>query len=625
MDIARRPRQSRGEAFYAAVIVCVVVFPVAAALATGTYLVLRRWWPDRAVAAAMVAVSLPSAVYVIWSTDYLGRWWTIAVSAAAGHGSPTPADWAVVAVAGLLLGPFIGAVYWRITQRGRERSPFYGADERERRLRTEETRRWWTTRVIQRVRHTGPPVAAALVRPLAVGPGDDLGPYLGRYLRGDLGQPWRAGSRVRWPMGHPDNRHGIVLGATGLGKTEVVLGPIVEWAAAHGWQVIYLTCKEPPSTDQSAAPRLAAIAARHDLTCRVLTPGYGPYDPMRGHPDAIRDRLIRIQQWGDEYWSHCANLLVGLALDLSAEAGKPLTGLPDLVYSLVTSQLRQLARTSQDDRVRMLVDALDDRALSGALTRYASMALHLRGWIAPREAGGWSWEDADVACVELPTSSAPEAADALMRMMLRDVGSYLTDPARRQTLPDGRQRPLLLVIEEVGAVTCDPVLGREFVAQVERARAARSYTLMTAQDPIGIGDERTVSAILTNATILTYRQTVQAQRVAQLAGTTRVTEGGADYDADGTWQHQGVMRRQHSFKVNPQLLRELRQGEFVLINRGHYLKGVAALTALGYRVPDIPLVRQVVDELERSRTAIPLQRGEEPRGGDALPVPVSEW
>lgn len=255
------------------------------------------------------------------------------------------------------------------------------------------------------------------------------------------------------------------------------------------------------------------------------------------------------------------------------------------------------------------------------------MALHLRGWIAPRESGGWSFEDADVMCVELPTSSAPEAGDALMRMMLRDVGSYLTDSARRQTLPDGERRPVLMVIEEVGAVAADPVVGREFVNQVERNRSAGAYTLMTAQDPIGIGDERTVSAILTNATILTYRQTVQAQRVAQLAGTTRVTEGGADYDADGTWQHQGVMRRQHAYKANPQLLRELRQGEFVLISRGHYLKAVATMTALGYGVPDIPLVRQVRAELERRtaiRTAIPQQR-EEPCGGDALPAPVEDW
>ena len=47
--------------------------------------------------------------------------------------------------------------------------------------------------------------------------------------------------------------------------------------------------------------------------------------------------------------------------------------------------------------------------------RYASMAIHLRGWIGPAAAGGWSFEDTDLACIELPAVSRPEAAAALSR------------------------------------------------------------------------------------------------------------------------------------------------------------------------------------------------------------------
>jgi hypothetical protein len=46
-----------------------------------------------------------------------------------------------------------------------------------------------------------------------------------------------------------------------------------------------------------------------------------------------------------------------------------------------------------------------------------------------------------------------------------------------------------------------------------------------------------------------------------------------------------VARRQHAFKVNPQLLRTLGIGEFVLISAGRYAKAAAALPRLGSGCP----------------------------------------
>jgi hypothetical protein len=47
-----------------------------------------------------------------------------------------------------------------------------------------------------------------------------------------------------------------------------------------------------------------------------------PYDPMRGSLAEVRDRLIRIEEWGDRYWAAVANTLVALALELNAAQGK---------------------------------------------------------------------------------------------------------------------------------------------------------------------------------------------------------------------------------------------------------------------------------------------------------------
>jgi hypothetical protein len=593
------------------------------ALVTGlAYLALRRRWSDRLVGVVLTLLGAVATWYLTAAVQYWTAWAHIAGYVV--QLSPRPAtasEWVTVAGVGLTLGPMLGGLLWMVSQPHRERSPYNGADEKEHRQLCEERRRLVVTHVVQRARHTGPRPVAVAVRPLAVELGDGQGPLLGRYQRGDLNRPWRTHGRLRLPMSSPNNRHLLILGATGLGKTETAL-TIVEWAARNGRQVIYLTCKEPPSASKSAAPRLAAIADKHSLRFRSLVARSAPYDPMRGNLAEVRDRLIRIEEWGDRYWAAVANTLVALALELNAEQRQTIDALPDLVYSLVRGRLANLAKKSADPRVAELVDAFNYGDLGGALMRYASLAIHLRGWIGPASAGGWSFEDADVACIELPTVSRPEAATALMRLILRDFGSYLVDPARRPVGPDGRPKPVVIVIEEAGAVSGDPVIGREFVNQVERNRDAGAYSVLTAQDPTGFGGGHTWSALSTNAAVLTYRQSEQAEPVSKLAGTERVTEGGADYDQDNSLKRQGVARRQHAFKVNPQLLRTLGLGEFVLISAGRYAKVAAALPRLSFRLPAVPAVRDAIEAIESVRVAAALADAPEPGSSDAEPPPA---
>jgi len=122
--------------------------------------------------------------------------------------------------------------------------------------------------------------------------------------------------------------------------------------------------------------------------------------------------------------------------------------------------------------------------------------------------------------------------------------------------------------------------------------------------------------------VLTYRQTEKAEDIAKLAGTERVTEGGADYDTDNTLKHQGVARRQHAFKVNPQTLRTLGLGEFVLICAGRYAKVAATLSGLAYRLPDSAAVhqaRQAIEDARLARTLAVGHSGDTRKPGDEPP------
>ena len=590
---------------WAAGVLAVILFPSVAVVAGLTYAALYARWPDRVLAWALVgAAGLPLAAVLIW-TDYLWRWAGVVgalLTAQSLSEAAEPTDWLAVVLVGSTAGPVVGAVVWRVTQRRRERDPFNGPVARQRRLSQEERRRNKVVQEVQKLYHTTElPVVKRLAGLYQVPLGDQMGPYLGRVHRGDLNGEWRKGDYVRLPMNHPDNRHLLMLGGTGLGKTETILR-VVEWALwRKKYQVIYITCKEPPSVEKSAAPRLAELAARYGTTFRQLVPGYSPYDPMRGSVDEVRDRLIRIEEWGDRYWSHCANLLIGIALELMEERGQQLEALPDVVFELVHTRLKERAKGAGDPRIAELVAAMDSHAVSGAMMRYASMALHLRGWVGPAAAGGWSFEDAGLACIELPMQSRPEGGAALLRLVLRDFGAYLTDPDRRQRLADGSQRPIVLVLEEIGVVAADPVVGGEAVGMVERNRSADAYTVLTGQDPLGLGDERTRSAILTNAATLTYRQNVQAEELAKLAGTEARVEAGTGYGVDHRFTGEGVARMQDAFKANPQLLRELGQGEFVVVSRGHYLKASAAMGDLAYGLPASEAVAMAQVTLEQGR------------------------
>lgn len=620
--------------------VMAIAFPAVAMVAGLTYLALRRRWPDRVVAWVLVAVASPAAVVVALLTEYPQRWWHVAVALVHGQ-MPAAVDWVVLASWGAAVGPLLGALYWRVGQRRRERSPYSGQDERERRQRAEERRRRWLTHRSQGVRHTSRSGALrAVARPFAVPLGDKVGPFIGRAGRGDLGGDWIDRGRLRVPLATSGVRHLVVLGGTGLGKTETTLGPLAEWAVEAGYQVIYLSCKEPPGPEEAAAPRLVTLAERHGKTAKVLIPGYAPFDPMRGGLSAVRDRLVKIEEWGDRYWQHCANLLVGLALELSAAEGRPISTLPDLVYSLIQTRMKELAK-SADPRVEELIGALEDRAVSGALTRYASMAMHLREWVGPPSVGGWSFEDADVICAELPTGTRPEAGAALLRLMVRDFGSYLVSN-RRQRTADGERRPVLFIVEEAGAVAGDPVIGREFVDLVERTRSAGAKSVLSAQDPLGLGDERAMSAILTNASVISFRQTTQAAAVAELAGTKRVDEGAALFDQAGDVTAEGSTRRQHAMKINPQWLRELGPGECYVIDRGTFRYCTTVMTAAGYGTAKSVGAEQVRAQLEAARSlghdteevvpglefqprSLPAQRDEHEHQADELEAHEDGW
>ncbi len=584
-----------------------------AAVVAMTY--LRR--PDRVRAWRTAAFGLPAALYVAAvDRDYLRYAAPVARSLEHRRWEASVWDVAMLIVWGLAVGPLAGAILGRALQAKAESDPLAGHDARAHR-ETVEHERWrgWT-QAAQAIRHGGQhagPVGRIMAKLHETPDGDEVGPFLGRYQAGSLGETvrtrryrkpsWRVRGALRLPW--DALTHVVVLGMTGSGKSEGVYR-LVAWVIGRletrDEQVIYINCKQA-APSESAARRLTDMVAatngaamwdssvagdRHSGgSVATLVQGRMVYDPFRGSDQEIMNRLISIEHYTEPYYRHCATLAVGLALHLLRAEAKPATQLPDVVYSLTPARLAQMGATG-DARASELVQAMTKDAVSGAMTRYGALALSLRGWIGPAALGGWSWEDADVCVADLPTNTERVAATALLRMMLADLAAYLGDPRRR------RSRRITLVIEEVSALDDDPLIMRDIVNLSERARGLGCRLVLVAQDPRGLGDDATSDRILSSATIVTYQQAASAEHVASFAGTERRVEGSAVY-ASGRRTDDGSLRMQDTFAIGPNELRQAEVGDAWVISRGRWAKVATALGRSAFR--DGPAGRAAADLL----------------------------
>jgi hypothetical protein len=568
----------------AAIVAAIYVAPIAALLCWVVSGVLRRR-PDRLIMWLTAAV-FGLVVVVVWlaGPDYWAAYWRFRSAVQVG-GAPPREAWPLLAWS-LVIGPAAGGVWAAVMQWYRERQPMGGRMERELREQVEGNRKRRTTHSVQAIRydtHARPGWHRSIVRPLVVGLGTDHGPIIGRRLAGDLRWPGVRGHAglVVLPRTVP---HLVLLGATRQGKSEIALR-VMEWHMAHGSRVILLNCKEQ-SGNRRPALRLAAAAEQHGRTFRALVRDRSGWDPMRGTPSRIRQRWQATQAWGDEFYATVSNNVLTLALNLAAAEGRPLESLPEILRTLQGDRLRTMAARNSDAAALLGHLERDPRNTASVIQRWYSNAIDLSGWIAPASAGGWCWEDCEVAVCDLPTSTEPSAARMLVRAMLQDLEGWITDPERRDLAV-----PVLLVVEEISALDSDPLLGRKITNLVERAAGARVSVVVVAQGPSGLGDDRAIEALLTNSAVISCRQTDSAavERLAGLSGTEEREEASAAYSTTlGVVAGAGSIRAQHGYRVKPDDIRRLQPGEAFILAEGRYAKIAAAMTEGGYRSPRGP-------------------------------------
>jgi hypothetical protein len=463
------------------------------------------------------------------------------------------------------LGTAVGATVWRWTRHQAEQDPLTGRDKQAERHEHDWARHRQIEAFVARHVHHRHPAVAAAARTRALPLANHRGPILGRWEQGDL-QLWRQGRAVviPWPTFHI----GSILGMTGAGKSELQLR-ITEYAmsAPNRPQIIWISWKEGTGKPDDPIPRLELAAARHSLTTSVLHQHSSAWDPFRGNVPEVRERLIGVETFGDPYWEAISRVVVGLVLHLRARSGDPIQELGELVRAMTEGRLDQLRQLNLE--AAEFMDSLNRQETRGAWARFASAAMASHGWTASAQRGAWAWEDADVSLVEVPTTSQLRAAEFLSQLMLADVNSFIFSTTRRPRLPDGSPRPLVIVLEELGALVKSPKALDWVVNVAERARGANVKTLVVAQSPGSLGDDATRDRLCSQGFVISGAQVAGAQYLSDLAGTVMIPEASVGH-LHGTAGIAGSLRYQHQRKVDPNLVRQLPIGRFVAINRGRW-------------------------------------------------------
>jgi type IV secretory pathway TraG/TraD family ATPase VirD4 len=378
-------------------------------------------------------------------------------------------------------------------------------------------------------------------------------------------------------IGHELSAHGLILGASGSGKTNALL-TILEQQIAQRLPVIAIDMKGSPTF----AAQLAAAAAAAGRPFRLWTPeGPGFWNPLQhGNATEGKDKLISTERFTEPHYQRAAERYVQNLLQVlrhvhpeaAPELGEVVALMdPKRMPALLRQVPPGLAARVQDYLSGLTPDQLS--AIRGLQTRLALITESEAGeYLTSGRAGAIDLRSAldheEVILFSLNSSRYGTAAAQLATLVVQDLvcatGMRLQEHGVRALA-----RPAVVAIDEFSGIG-----GEHVVALFERGREAGARVLVATQEMAdldragrGVRDQ----VLGSTAVKLVFRQDVpeSARTVAELAGTERIWEetrqiGGVLFPGP---PGRGSRRQVDRFIVDPNRVKSLGTGEAVLISK----------------------------------------------------------
>ena len=357
-------------------------------------------------------------------------------------------------------------------------------------------------------------------------------------------------------------RHMVIVGATGSGKTNLMIRLQAGWFTAtvdahyagegNRPQLIVLDCKGGPDARKKAG-----------RTRRLL---YGA-------------GARRVAVWPDEVrlslWDLPARDLAVLLYQMVDSGTGGAAYYADILQAVLT--LAVTAPLGPPLNTAAFLDRLDARWLNNAwsdgrhpeqVARVQAAARHLPDIqlrmatllerLGPALDGPGTLADADAWYFILEGTSEPSVAEA-QAMALTALAAHAA------IHPSGPPRAMLLALDDYSAVSARVPLSNLY----ERGRSLGIGVQVSAQSWQGLGrdeDERYRIAATADGGIWVL-QTPYPEPLAQLAGTRRVLET-AHKLIGNRWGDEGTTREQRAWAADPDLIRRLDTGQACYIHRG---------------------------------------------------------
>jgi hypothetical protein len=531
----QQPRQEPVDpAIVLAVIVALAVLavsPIAAVLAVPLVFVKRRYLVE-----FLIGTLVALAIAALLTRPALGHWHDAFAHFRHSRLTVHPrralhAAWPSIRAAWLLMIPTAPA--WAILVdllRGSTLQEKAAAEER----RVERARKRRGRSAKRRARklseHTG--IAGALVV--------DYPPtiLLGSHVDGDQ-VDWRDRRGRVGLSADVLGEHTLVIGPSGSGKTETLFR-LAYGAVNAGYRVYYFDAKADPVVRERFRSTML-------LGCGFLFGAFPNYrfDGWRGDGHAIFNRLIELVRYSEEgdgaYYRDVAKRLLLLAC--TAPEGPPRSS-DELLKRLTPAELRRLDPT--------VLDELGQREVAGVRLRYQAFFAALRGQLD----GDCSFDDFESAYIGLDGLSLKEEAGSLARFLIEDFAHF----AKYRKRPTDK---VLLILDEFSAIADSA----NVVDPVERLRSLNVGVILAPQAEAGMGDERTTARITENMQTVFLHSAKRPESLAALAGTKREIQSSLQHE-DGWATGVGSGRSQHVFRVDPNEVRRLGQGECFVIRKG---------------------------------------------------------
>jgi hypothetical protein len=369
--------------------------------------------------------------------------------------------------------------------------------------------------------------------------------------------------------------HGLIIGASGAGKSTTLLG-ILSDQIERGLPVVALDLKGSPAFVRE----LERAAARAGRPFRVWTPdGPSHWNPLaHGNATELKDKLIATERFTEPHYQRAAERYVQTVLQvLQATGGR--ADLAEVVSLMEPKRLAAMVRNLEGPlahRVQDYVGGLTSDQLSAVRGLGTRLAILSESHAGPYLADGPSatvdlraaLQGPEVVVFSLNSSIYGNLAAQLGTLAIQDLVSATGH--RLQWGADGQPPPQATVaIDEFSALGADHVL-----ALLARGRESGVSVLLATQEladleRAGRGFRDQVLGV--TAVKVAHRQDVpsSAQMIAQMAGTERVWAHTHNMRSpfSATPGSRGTRREVEQFIVHPNEIKSLNTGQAVVLTK----------------------------------------------------------